>query len=642
MRKLFALLLVLTLLPVLPASARQQSLAYAELHPADLSAFPETSTLLDVFDSRGVFISGLKPEEVTIYEDGSPLPVDSLNERLSPLELVVAVNQGPSLDVRDSNNFSRFQRASQIITQWAQTRPADSPDDYSLVSQAGPVINHANAADFAVGLNGFNPDFRASTPNLLSLSIALDTVSAQTPQPGMKRAVLFITPNMTDFNLAADLETHLNRARENNIRVFVWFVDFSAVFQSPGAAAFNNLAAQTGGSMFSYSGIERFPDPEAYFAALRRVYSLTYTSRIKTSGDHSLSARVNSFAGTFDAPPQTFNINVQPPNPFALTNDLQIVRRAEETTFDTGELLPKSQEIKIIIEFPDGHPRPLTRTTLYVDGAIMDENTVEPFDVFTWDISAYTKTAEHQVMVEAVDVLGLQQASMPVPVNVTVVQPLQGGLGLLARYRIPLTFGAIILAGLALFLILISGRLRMPSIRAAQEARRAEADPLTQSIRPANNADASSPTIPIASAKTKNGKSKAAAKKTTAQEKPQKKEADAMFIRINPDGQPAPTAPILILDAEITFGMDPIQCTQIIDDPSVSPLHARLRETEDGAYLLVDNNSTAGTWVNYTLIPREGIRILHGDMIHFGKLSYRFTLKNPPENPKPKITSVEE
>ena len=174
----------------------QQNLASAELYPADVSSFPTISAFLDVFDSNGIFASGLKPEAVSVIEDGQPLPVNSLNEIAVPLQLVIAVNQGEPLDVRDSaTNFSRFQRISQVLAQWAQSRPADLPDDYSLVSQAGPVINHASAADFVVGLNGFQPDFRAAVPNLQSLSIAIDTVSAQTTRLGMKRAILFITPH---------------------------------------------------------------------------------------------------------------------------------------------------------------------------------------------------------------------------------------------------------------------------------------------------------------------------------------------------------------------------------------------------------------------------------------------------------------
>lgn len=637
MRKFFALFLSLTFL--LGASQNvyaQQSLNYAELYPADFSAFPKISAFLDVFDSRGIFASGLKPDAVIVYEDGQPLRVDSLTEIAIPLQLVVAVNQGEPLDTRDATNLSRFQRTSQILADWASKRPADVPDDYSLVSQAGPVINHASAADFIVGLNGFNPDFRSATPNLLSLSTAIDIVTAQTPRLGMKRAILFITPRMDDIEIVSMLEPHLQRALENHVRIFVWFVDLEANFQTTSAAAFNNLAVQTGGQMFAYSGIERFPDPESYFSALRRIYALTYSSRLNVAGEHRLIARINLSAGALDSLEQKFSVDIQPPNPFALTNDVQITRHTpEEDPFNAEILLPTEQEIRIIIEFPDGHPRQITRTTLYVDNVIMDENTVEPFDVFSWDISAYIKSGEHQIMVQAVDILGLQKTSMPVPITVTVIQPLGGGLGLLAKYRTPLTFGAIIFAGLALFFILLSGRLRVPSVHAVQEARRVEADPLTQSVQVVSEITVPLSAAPASTAKTR--KLRNAAKKTGSDTRV-KKEAAAMFMRLTPDGQVAAAAPILLIEKEIVFGTDPVQCTQIIDDPSISSVHARLRQTDEGGYLLQDSNSLAGTWVNYEPVMREGAQLAHGDMVHFGQLIYRFTLKTPPETSKPTIT----
>jgi predicted component of type VI protein secretion system len=58
-------------------------------------------------------------------------------------------------------------------------------------------------------------------------------------------------------------------------------------------------------------------------------------------------------------------------------------------------------------------------------------------------------------------------------------------------------------------------------------------------------------------------------------------------------------------------------------------LHARLKLLDDGSYLLLDNNSIAGTWVNFEPVPLEGYRLAHGDMIHFGQLNYRFALRNP-------------
>lgn len=634
MRKPFPLLFILgLLLSVAPNAQAQQNPAVATLYPAELASFPTVSALLDVFDAQRTFASGLNPEAVTVIEDGQPLPADSLTEIAVPMQIVVAVNQGTALDARNANGFSRFQRVAQVIAQWAQSRPPDLPDSLSLVSQAGPVINHAGAADFIVGLNGFQPDMRAARPNLQSLATALDVVSAQTPRLGMKRAVLFITPQMEDLNLAASLEPYIQRALENNIRIFIWYVDANTTFTTTSAAVFNNLAIQTGGSMFQYSGEERFPDPEAYFSGLRRTYALSYTSRLNSSGEHSLSAQVNLPSGMLTTAEQRFNVDIQPPNPFPVAPPAQITRQAPaDDPFNTQILLPATQQIEIIVEFPDGHVRPLTRTTLYIDGLIVDENTSEPFDVFTWDLNAYASSNQHQIVVEAVDVLGLSKTSMSIPVTVTVIKPPSGPAAFLAKYRTPITFGSIVLAGLVLFLILLSGRLRIPSLRAAQEARRASIDPLTQPIQ-VTKQDA----VSAAAAAGKSKKPRAKSKKTEAGSK-SGVEAAATLIRLNPDGQAAAVAPIQLLEKEIVFGTDPVQCGQIMDDPSISSVHARLRQTDGGGYLLMDNHSTAGTWVNYEPVLRDGYRLAHGDMVHFGQLTYRFMLKIPPRASTPKIT----
>jgi hypothetical protein len=217
---------------------------------------------------------------------------------------------------------------------------------------------------------------------------------------------------------------------------------------------------------------------------------------------------------------------------------------------------------------------------------------------------------------------------------VTVIQPPQGIPALLAKYRTPITFGAIIFAGLALFAILLSGRLRIPSIRAAQAARRADADPLTQSVHTALEPA----TTPLsASTAVKTQRRAILSKKTTTGIKP-RSDAAASLIRINAEGQVLPVTPIALIEQEIIFGADPTQCDQIMDDASVSPVHARLRQTEDGGFLLLDTGSIAGTWVNYDSIPREGYRLAHGDMVNFGYLMYRFTLRALPVMSKPTIT----
>jgi hypothetical protein len=66
-------------------------------------------------------------------------------------------------------------------------------------------------------------------------------------------------------------------------------------------------------------------------------------------------------------------------------------------------------------------------------------------------------------------------------------------------------------------------------------------------------------------------------------------------------------------------------------------LHARLKRTDGGDFLLFDNNTVAGTWVNYDPISKDGCVLRHGDVVNFGQLMYRFSLKNPPVDAEPKI-----
>jgi len=93
-----------------------------------------------------------------------------------------------------------------------------------------------------------------------------------------------------------------------------------------------------------------------------------------------------------------------------------------------------------------------------------------------------------------------------------------------------------------------------------------------------------------------------------------------------------------LLGHELTFGTDPTQATTVLDDPSLSALHSRLRHTEGNIFLLMDQNTVAGTWVNYDSITKEGCVLKHGDVVNFGHLTYRFVLTKPPAASKPTIT----
>ncbi|MEJ2563818.1 MAG: FHA domain-containing protein, partial [Anaerolineales bacterium] len=75
---------------------------------------------------------------------------------------------------------------------------------------------------------------------------------------------------------------------------------------------------------------------------------------------------------------------------------------------------------------------------------------------------------------------------------------------------------------------------------------------------------------------------------------------------------------------DVILGRDPSMTPAPLLDPSVSNLHARLIRQAGGNYLLKDQGSEAGTWVNYDEVSEEGRILSHGDLIHIGRVKLRF------------------
>lgn len=633
MRKIFVFFTGLSLLLVPSTFARAQATSYAEIISVDTRGFPQITALMNVYDANGRFIEGLKPADVTAHENGEPRPVDALTEANVPIQFVVAINPGPSLAVRDANAVQRFTKIVEALSNWVNSQPPDQGDVLSLVSLSGSLITQAKAKDWFISLDSFKPDFRNTTPNLQTFSIALDTVTATTSQAGMKRAILFITPHMDDPNIDNTIAPLIKQAVDSKVRVFVWFVDGEQYFVTPSANAFKSLAMQTSGSFFAFSGAETFSDLNVELAPLRHIYALTYTSALDTSGEHTFGVEVKSPEGKIPSSDQTFEVDIQPPNPIFVLPPLQIKRQPPSDDPYSEILLPAQQSIEVLVEFPDGHPRQLKRTTLYVDGEVVDENTSAPFETFTWNLHAYEKSGQHELIVEAEDMLGLTKSSMGTPITLTVVQPPRGVQAFLARYRSYLVLGSMGLAGLALLAtILVRGRVGGELVKKRREKRKQFEDPLTQPVV----AVTEPPTSPIK-------KQKAAPRRggwLPLQPKTLRvPEAPAYLKRLTNGGEPASLLPIPVLEKEMTFGTDPVQSVHVLDDPSISPLHARIKRTPEGSFLIYDHGSVAGTWVNYEPVTREGRRLVHGDRIHLGQLMYRFDLSQPPAESEPKIVS---
>jgi predicted component of type VI protein secretion system len=117
-------------------------------------------------------------------------------------------------------------------------------------------------------------------------------------------------------------------------------------------------------------------------------------------------------------------------------------------------------------------------------------------------------------------------------------------------------------------------------------------------------------------------------------------QARAFLVPIADSDLPSNEAPVPIGIQEVILGSDPDQTTWAFPDPAIEPVHARLR-LEEGQTLIFDEGTVAGTWVNYRLVPQQGSRLRHGDLVHLGCKPFQYKSRDPKDMRKPVILSQE-
>jgi len=628
-----------------PASSRLQqptpapSSASATLSPPDTTQFPQILAYLDLHDAQGRFVHGLLPGDVQILENGISLPVDTLLETRSGVQFVTALNLGAPLAVQNSQAVSRLDQLMAALSAWSSSRLGTTLDDLSLVISDGTEVTHTDSPSGLLPVFAQELDARNAQPSLDVLSKAISLATDPSPRPGMGRAVLFITPPL-DPQVGLSLDSLGAQAVQQGVRLYIWMVSSPGGYSPQSFSQLQGLAEQTGGQFYNFTGEGQpgeagLPDLETFLEPLRSIYSLTYTSQVRSSGTQQVIAQVTTADGKVETPAQSYEIDLRPPDPAFISPPLEIVRQPPEDNFEPGEApatqdyLPQEQPVEILVSFPDERVRPLTRTTLFVNGVQTAENRQPPFDRFTWDLSGIADSGAYSLRVEAEDSLGLAGSGIEHVVQVNVEQLAQPPLIWLTQ-NLPVIAGlAVVLAGAILLMVLVLGGKIHPAIpgRGRGKPARRKNDPVTQPV-------------PVASEPLRHQRAGWA----TRLHWPQRHtapQAYAFFSRLSDSGDDAANTPIAITAEEITLGSDPRQAMLVLNDPSVDALHARLTHLENGCFWLVDQDSVAGTWVNYTPISPKGVELEHGDLVHFGRVGFRFTMRQPTRVRKPVVRRIE-
>jgi hypothetical protein len=603
----------------------------AVLSNLNTQSFPSIEAYLDVYDSSGEFVSDLKPAQVTIYEDGKPTDLTSLQLMRQGVQFVTVFNPGPSFGVRDSKGKSRYDFLKGALEQWAKGRQGSNLDDLSLLITNGPSISHtSDSLKFATALQSENINAREAVPNLDILYNAVKVASDPAPRPGMKRVVLFITPPLDGQDIS--LDNLVTQAREQGVSIYVWMVTTKGTFSSLGVQRLNDLASKTGGWVFTYTGDETLPNPEDYLAKQRNIYHLAYPSGVNSNGTHQVIAKITLPEDIVETEPQTFEILLLPPVPAFISPPIQIQRKppvdaasSQQGDIVTTGLIPPEQPLQIIFDFPDGRKRPIIKTALLVDGVSVAENTTPPFDQFSWNLQKYTTDGSHLLKIEATDAFGLTGTSIEIPVSINIIQATPNPWSTIAHNLPALVALAVLLSIAILILVLITGGQLKPITHRPYRRGRRKIGAVTQAVQTQTNE-----TVP-----------ETISHWVSRLHWPQHNGAQNALAYLRPvdeSGEQPTNPPIAISQDEITIGRDPNLATLVLNDPSIDGLHARLIRQEDSSYFLKDEGSIAGTWINYSPIPQEGAKLEHGDLVNFGRICFRFNLKQPGNVRKPVIT----
>ncbi|HEY62883.1 MAG: FHA domain-containing protein [Anaerolineales bacterium] len=642
MQKNISRLLILSIFFLLfSTTAFGQNSENVSLELLEDDQFPEISLSMRVFNAQWDFIHNLTSKNIVIQEDSNIYTPISVNKSQPGSQIIFALNLGSSFAIRNSQGISRFDMVKAALLDWGKEYSKEEQDDFSIVASDGTEFTHLNAIqEWNKALTQYNPDPRDMTPSLDILAKAIDLASDPPKKQGMGKAIIFLTPPPKQSSFSA-LKNLGDMAVQQNARIFVWMISSPTLFDSQAANELRDLAIRTHGQFFAFSGVETFPGIETTIDPTRYFYEIRYHSEIKESGSHSVSVKVQTAEATYSSQLVTFDLQVLPPNPIFVSPPLEIIRSVDkQKPQDQGNLttyIPLRQKIDIIIEFPDKHPRRLKRTTLFVDGVPTEENIAEPFNTFSWDLTPYNSTGEHILQVEAEDTLGLRNKSIETPVKIKI-QYSPFDLLIVIRQNILLVgfvLSAILLGGL-IFLMIIKGKIHPRHFGRLQQNTLPKFKQTTeQKTKPSH------PQKP----KTKAQKHKGFSwfKRIRIPEKkiqPQSRITAYLQPIENIHGKKHPKE-IDLGSYEITFGSNAVKSKIHLNDPSVDNLHARITSNQAGNHWIFDNNSVAGTWVNYQQIPKEGKQLEHSDIIFMGRIEFRYLLKDATNYQKRIITTME-
>lgn len=579
---------------------------------ADSAQFPEVKVFVSVPSLPvGVPITPTLANFL-LQEDGSRMTPSGLNPEKRGVLLQVLVDTSADLSQRGAT-----QRAIWIEKREALLELTDKPD-WLDKQGARDLVGFAASTD--------DPD-RRNVPftndyNLLHNFAYGDKIPASAPVPfdqllrqgidaiiktgssdGRRRMMIVFSNGIPSSVDSTKLQELADVAKENGISVFVVYFGAS---ESPSTAVnavnLKRVANLANWRYYWYTSVAVIQSVYQQIGAFSKQYVIAYRSRAATSGKHRLrvavrateQSKVEAFAES------QYAVTLAPPQvEVVLPLSGAFVRRGDKWDATAAETKPTTMPIEFGITWPDGHPRKISKLAYVVDKGpeISVNNPPSDAGSIALDITELG-AGNHTIQITVQDELGLstQTKEIAVPIRIELpappihIQALRFMTGVFPIVALLISFVMLVAA---VYVYRKRPAMVMGAVGAIKEGVKVATDFF---VRP------------------KAG---------------ERKPAKAYLVPIG--GGDANQSPIPIRSEAARLGRDDSWANIVLQDTTVSRLHAKIVEEQDGGFRIYDEGSKSGTYVNEEEVGMSGQWLRDGDVIALGRDEFQFKLKLGPK-----------
>lgn len=609
--------LMVGLLAARPTGAQDETAEAAvalRVARVDTAAFPQINVYLAAANPLQPL-----PDELVglrLREGDEPITELTAANVAVGLDLIFVVDANDSITNLDGNSqLTRLEKVQRSVLRFAtEFMDGQGRDRISVIvpdetEENGRFLlqNVTTPGDVVEGMLAYAPTSVTATPLAAMLDQAITQLAQQENDDGRFQAILLFTDG-AQLDRQLDFAALTAPAQAANIPIFAAIL---------GARADPNeidnvmqLAGPSGGDYL------HMPEPEetdpfyTLWQQQRSQAQITFTSAQRRSGAYTLAIFYGDTAAT-----AVYELVIEPPTVSLLLQPGSVLRRAANADDTVADLTPTSLPLPLVITWPVGAPRALTAVTLLLDG--------EPFFtlpqpepdangslLLAWDLRTVTAGA-HELIITVTDELGLTASTEPVLVTLLLElppTPVPTAIPEPTRVSAETAVTTVVTDNPALVSIALGLLLLLAALLWLQRRRQQR---VTMVNMAQELADIIAPD-PLAA------RQEVAAEAAASTAAP----AQAAYLEWLDEARP----PLRLSGESVTIGRDPQTAVLVIDDDTISQLHARIKRSGD-AYWLYDEGSASGTYLNFDRLGL-GPRMLHDqNRVQFGRLRFLFRLR---------------